>query len=41
MALVILVGNIDLSVGSGMALISGLTVMAYNATDGTFLLYPL
>jgi ribose transport system permease protein len=34
MALVILVGDIDLSVGSGMVLISGLTVMVYNATDG-------
>jgi ribose transport system permease protein len=34
MALVILVGDIDLSVGSGLVLISGLTVMAYNATDG-------
>jgi ribose transport system permease protein len=34
MALVILVGDIDLSVGSGLVLISGLTVMVYNATDG-------
>jgi ribose transport system permease protein len=34
MALVILVGDIDLSVGSGMVLISGLTVMVYNATGG-------
>ncbi|MDR2485180.1 MAG: ABC transporter permease [Treponema sp.] len=32
MALVILVGDIDLSVGSGLALISGLSVMAYNCT---------
>ncbi|MDR0378280.1 MAG: ABC transporter permease [Spirochaetaceae bacterium] len=37
MALVILVGDIDLSVGSGMVLISGLTVMVYNATDGNSL----
>ncbi|MDR1469603.1 MAG: ABC transporter permease [Spirochaetaceae bacterium] len=34
MVLVILVGDIDLSVGSGMVLISGLSVMAYNATGG-------
>ncbi|MDR2796604.1 MAG: ABC transporter permease, partial [Spirochaetaceae bacterium] len=34
MALVILVGDIDLSVGSGMVLISGLSVMVYNATGG-------
>ena len=33
MALVILVGDIDLSVGSGLVLISGLSVMVYNRTD--------
>jgi ribose transport system permease protein len=33
MALVILVGDIDLSVGSGLVLISGLSVMAYNRTN--------
>jgi ribose transport system permease protein len=37
MALVILVGDIDLSVGSGLVLISGLTVMAYNATNNVFI----
>jgi len=37
MALVILVGDIDLSVGSGLVLISGLSVMAYNATGSAFL----
>ncbi|MDR1249544.1 MAG: ABC transporter permease [Treponema sp.] len=37
MALVILVGDIDLSVGSGLALFSGLTVMAYNATNNVLL----
>jgi ribose transport system permease protein len=33
MALVILVGDIDLSVGSGLVLISGLSVMVYNYTN--------
>jgi ribose transport system permease protein len=33
MALVILVGDIDLSVGSAMVLISGLSAMVYNATN--------
>jgi ribose transport system permease protein len=33
MALVILVGDIDLSVGSALVLISGLTVMVYNVTN--------
>ncbi|MDR0601816.1 MAG: ABC transporter permease [Treponema sp.] len=37
MALVILVGDIDLSVGSGLVLISGLTVMVYNATNNVLL----
>ncbi|MDR1505960.1 MAG: ABC transporter permease [Treponema sp.] len=37
MALVILVGDIDLSVGSGLVLISGLTVMAYNITGNVFI----
>jgi ribose transport system permease protein len=37
MALVILVGDIDLSVGSGLALFSGLSVMAYNATNNVLL----
>jgi ribose transport system permease protein len=37
MALVILVGDIDLSVGSGMVLISGLTAYAYNATNSPIL----
>ncbi|MFP3088850.1 ABC transporter permease [Treponema sp. TIM-1] len=37
MALVILVGDIDLSIGSGLVLISGLTVMAFNATGSIFL----
>jgi ribose transport system permease protein len=37
MALVILVGDIDLSVGSGLVLISGLTVMVYNATNNVFI----
>ena len=36
MALVILVGDIDLSVGSGLVLISGLTVMVYNYTSNVF-----
>jgi ribose transport system permease protein len=35
MALVILVGDIDLSVGSGLVLISGFSVMVYNATGGS------
>jgi ribose transport system permease protein len=37
MALGILVGDIDLSVGSGLVLISGLTVMAYNATNSVII----
>ena len=37
MALVILVGDIDLSVGSGLVLISGLTVMVYNRTNNVFI----
>ncbi|GHV85970.1 ABC transporter permease [Spirochaetia bacterium] len=37
MALVILVGDIDLSVGSGLVLISGLTVLVYNATNNVFI----
>jgi ribose transport system permease protein len=37
MALVILVGDIDLSIGSGLVLISGLTVMAFNATGSIFI----
>jgi ribose transport system permease protein len=37
MALVILVGDIDLSVGSGLVLISGLSVMVYNKTDSVLL----
>jgi ribose transport system permease protein len=37
MALVILVGDIDLSVGSGLVLFSGLSVMAYNATNSVLL----
>jgi ribose transport system permease protein len=37
MALVILVGDIDLSVGSGLALFSGLSVMVYNATNNVLL----
>ena len=41
MALVILVGDIDLSVGSGMVLISGLSVMVYNATGGNSLVMLL
>jgi ribose transport system permease protein len=41
MALVILVGDIDLSVGSGMVLISGLSVMVYNATGGNALIMLL
>lgn len=36
MALVILVGDIDLSVGSGLVLISGLSVMVYNHTNNVF-----
>ena len=36
MALVILVGDIDLSVGSGLVLISGLTAMVFNRTDNVF-----
>ena len=36
MALVILVGDIDLSVGSAMVLVSGLSVMVYNRTDSVF-----
>ncbi|MDR0685409.1 MAG: ABC transporter permease [Spirochaetaceae bacterium] len=41
MVLVILVGDIDLSVGSGMVLISGLSVMVYNATGGNMLVMLL
>jgi ribose transport system permease protein len=41
MALVILVGDIDLSVGSGMVLISGLSVTVYNATGGNSFLMLL
>jgi ribose transport system permease protein len=37
MAMVILVGDIDLSIGSGLVLISGLTVMAFNATGSIFI----
>jgi ribose transport system permease protein len=37
MALVILVGDIDLSVGSALVLISGLTVMVYNVTNSVML----
>ena len=37
MALVILVGDIDLSVGSGMVLISGLTAMVFNRTNNVFI----
>ncbi|MDR2758843.1 MAG: ABC transporter permease [Spirochaetaceae bacterium] len=37
MALVILVGDIDLSIGSGLVLISGLTVMVFNATGSIFI----
>jgi ribose transport system permease protein len=37
MALVILVGDIDLSVGSGLVLFSGLSVMVYNATNNVLL----
>jgi ribose transport system permease protein len=37
MALVILVGDIDLSVGSAMVLISGLSVWVFNATNSVFL----
>ncbi|GHU32357.1 ribose import permease protein RbsC [Spirochaetia bacterium] len=37
MALVILVGDIDLSVGSGLVLISGLTAYVYNATNNPFI----
>ncbi|MDR2433567.1 MAG: ABC transporter permease [Treponema sp.] len=37
MAMVILVGDIDLSVGSGLVLISGLTVMVYNATNNVLI----
>jgi len=36
MALVILVGDIDLSVGSALVLISGLSVMVYNRTNNVF-----
>jgi ribose transport system permease protein len=36
MALVILVGDIDLSIGSGLVLISGLTVMVFNRTGSIF-----
>jgi ribose transport system permease protein len=41
MVLVILVGDIDLSVGSGMVLISGLSVMVYNSTGGNSFLMLL
>ena len=37
MALVILVGDIDLSVGSGLVFISGLSVMVYNRTNNVFI----
>jgi len=37
MALVILVGDIDLSVGSGLVLISGLSAMVYNRTDSALI----
>jgi ribose transport system permease protein len=37
MALVILVGDIDLSIGSGLVLISGLTVMVFNFTGSIFI----
>ncbi|MCC8162313.1 MAG: ABC transporter permease [Lachnospiraceae bacterium] len=33
MALVIITGGIDLSVGSGLVLVTGVTIMAYNATS--------
>jgi ribose transport system permease protein len=36
-ALVILVGDIDLSVGSGMVLISGLSVLVFNKTNDIFI----
>jgi ribose transport system permease protein len=37
MALVILVGDIDLSVGSGLVLFSGLAVLSYNSTGSIFI----
>lgn len=37
MALVILVGDIDLSVGSGLVFISGLVVLIFNATGNIFI----
>jgi ribose transport system permease protein len=37
MALVIITGQIDLSVGSALVLCSGVTIMAFNVTDNIFL----
>lgn len=41
MALVIITGQIDLSLGSSLVLCSGLTIMTYNATGGNVLLMLL
>ncbi len=38
MALVIITGQIDLSLGSSLVLCSGITIMTYNATDGNVFL---
>lgn len=41
MAMVIITGQIDLSLGSSLVLCTGVTIMAYNATDGNVLVMIL
>ena len=41
MAMVIITGQIDLSLGSSLVLCTGVTIMAYNATDGNVLVMLL
>lgn len=38
MALVIITGQIDLSIGSSLVLVSGVTIMTFNITDNVFLM---